>query len=218
MKFLEIEKLKRIQEKIGKGVLINDAFLPPEIKRIGGMDVSFLKTEKGELAKACAVVLSYPDGKIIECQTFICKTDFPYIPEFLAFREMKPLWFAWKKVKMKPDLWIIDGQGIAHPRKAGIASHFGVLSGEIVIGCAKGHLFGDYKEPPFVAGGKSELTNNGSKTGWVFRPSPSKKLWFISPGHKITPDKALEIVERMAFKSSMPEPVRIAHICSKFKE
>ena len=218
MKLLDIEKLKTIQEKIGKGVIINDKFLPPEIKSIGGMDVSFFNTKKKELAKACAVVLSYPDGKIIECQTFTCEIEFPYIPEFLAFREMKPLWFAWKKVKNPPDLWIVDGQGIAHPRGAGIASHFGVLTGEIVIGCAKGHLFGDYEEPPFVEDGKAELKNKGSKIGWVFRPSLSKKLWFISPGHKITPDKALEIVKNMAFTSSMPEPVRIAHICSKFKE
>jgi deoxyribonuclease V len=218
VRFPDIEKLKTIQEKIGISVLINDNFLPQIIKSVGGIDVSFLKAGKNELAKACAVVLSYPDGKIIEYQTFICEIEFPYIPELLAFRELKPLWFAWKKVKNQPDLWIIDGQGIAHPRGAGIASHFGVLTGEIVIGCAKGHLFGDYEEPPFVEGGKAELKNKGSKIGWVFRPSLSKKFWFISPGHKITPDKALEIVKNMAFTSSMPEPVRIAHIYSKFKE
>lgn len=192
--------------------------MPKKIKRIGGLDLSFFKMGKREFAIGCAVVLSYPDGKMVECQTFTTEVSFPYIPEFLAFREIRPMWSARKKVKLSPDLWIVDGQGIAHPRGAGLASHFGVISGEIVIGCAKGHLFGEYEEPPFIKGGKSELMNKGKKIGWVLRPSLSKILWFISPGHKITPDKALEIVKNMAFKTSMPEPIRIAHLCAKSKK
>lgn len=210
-----LELLKTLQIKISKALIINDEYLPPQIKLIGGADATFFRKGKREYAIGCVTILSYPEGKLLFWESSLCEINFPYIPGFLAFRELRPLWLAWKKLKSHPDIWILDGQGIAHPRRMGIASHFGVLTGEPAIGCAKSHLFGDYREPP-CPGGHSEILYDGEKIGWVYRPSSSRKLWFISPGHKVSPDTALEVVRKMAFYASMPEPIRHAHL--KLKE
>jgi deoxyribonuclease V len=137
-------------------------------------------------------------------------TPFPYIPGYLSFREAPAIFSAMEKLSLLPDLLIVDGQGIAHPRRIGIASFLGVLLGLPTIGCAKSRLVGKYEEPAPERGSWSPLIDKGETVGAVLRTRKGVKPVFVSPGHLVTLPEAIEIIMHCAVKYRLPEPQRAA--------
>jgi deoxyribonuclease V len=186
--------------------------LTKEIKYIGGADVSMNMFSKNGFAGF--VVLSYPDLKMIDHSVIKGELTFPYIPGLLSFREIPLLLEAWKSLKKKPDLIVVDGMGIAHPRRLGIATHLGLILGVPTIGCGKSLLTGVYEEPKDEPGDFSYLYDKYNKEeiiGAVLRTKRGVKPVFVSPGNLITLPEAIEIVKKCIIKHRLPEPTRFAH-------
>ncbi|MEA3254792.1 MAG: deoxyribonuclease V [Candidatus Altiarchaeota archaeon] len=202
----DTEKYVGIQEELRKKVLVEDQ-LPGEIKTVAGVDQSF----QGEKVISCIVVLEYPDMRSMEKKYAAMEVDFPYIPGLLAFREGPSILRAYGKLMNKPDILLVDGQGIAHPRGVGLASHIGVVLDKPTIGVAKSRLVGEYEVPKEV-GGCSELRYNGEVVGFVLKSKRNCNPLFISPGHRISPEKSLEVVKNCLRDHKLPEPTRLAHM------
>ena len=162
-----------------------------------------------------ACLYSYPGIKSQEDAHVIGEAFFPYIPGFLSFREGPAILNALKRLKRHPDVILIDGQGIAHPRGVGIASHIGVLLDIPAIGCAKSRLIGEYQEPGPERGEFSHITYAGKIVGAVVRTRDGVKPLFVSPGHLITLEESLEIVINCAKRYRIPEPLRRADRISR---
>jgi deoxyribonuclease V len=189
-------------------------------KTIAGLDCAFSKDAKKIIA--AVVVLELPKLETIETTSAVRKVTFPYIPGLLSFREAPVCIAAAEKLQNQPDLFIIDGQGIAHPRRLGLAAHLGLFFERPTIGCAKSRLTGRFEEPPIEKGGYSLLkdkkkANNELKTstdeviGAVLRTRTNVKPVFVSVGNRCTLDDAVEIVLACAIKYRLPEPTRLAH-------
>ncbi len=186
--------------------------LSKKIKFIGGADVSMSLFATNGFAGF--VTLSFDKLHEVDHAVVKDKINFPYIPGLLSFREIPMLLKAWKKLKKKPDLIIVDGVGIAHPRRLGIASHLGLVLGVPTIGCAKSVLTGVYKEPKNKVGAISYLYDKYDKKeilGAAIRTKVGVKPVFISPGHMITTEEAIAIVKNCVLKHRLPEPTRLAH-------
>ncbi|MDQ2753160.1 MAG: endonuclease V, partial [Bacteroidota bacterium] len=136
----------------------------------------------------------------------------PYIPGLLAFREVPALSKAWENLTRKPDVLVLDGHGIAHPRRMGIATHFGIALQTPTMGCAKSLLTGKYVEPGMEAGSVSDLFHKDELIGKVLRTKKNVKPVFISPGNLITMDESLELIKQCVGKYRIPEPTRLAHL------
>ena len=149
--------------------------------------------------------------EIIETATVVQKVNFPYIPGLLSFREAPACIAAVEKLKTKPDAFIIDGQGIAHPRRFGIASHLSLFFDKPTIGCAKSRLIGDFEEPAFEKSSYSLLKDKGETIGAVLRTRTKVKPVFVSVGNKCTLEDATRIVLACTTKYRIPEPTRLAH-------
>lgn len=202
-----IELQKELAQKVIKEVQFE------KINYIAGVDVSneIFKPDKRKLY-AAVVILSFPELEIIETVSYSQITNFPYIPGLLAFRESPFIIKALEKVKTKPDIIIVDGHGLAHPRKLGIASHIGVLTGYPTIGCAKSILVGTPEGilPP-ERGSYVPLLFKEEVIGNVVRTKDKVAPVYVSIGHKINLEKATEIVLACARKYRLPEPTRFAH-------
>jgi len=202
------EEAIKIQNKLRS--LVKIEALQGEIRYIAGADVSF---DKGSnIVYAGVVVLKFPELEEVDRSLLITEVNFPYIPGLLSFRESPALIKAWEKIKIEPDVVIIDGQGIAHPRRFGIASHFGVLIDKPTIGCAKSLLVGKYEEPSPKAGNYSYLYDSGEIIGAVLRTRDEVQPVFVSIGHKITLESSIKIVLSTIRGYRIPEPTRQAHI------
>jgi len=180
------------------------------ITTVAGADLSFNRVS--EKVHAGIVVFSYPELKPLTRSLVTTEVDFPYIPGLLAYREIPPLEEAWEKLKHKPDVLLMDGHGIAHPRRMGIATHFGILKDQPTIGCAKNVLTGSYIEPGREKGSFSNLSDEGGeRIGLVLRSRSGIKPIFISPGHKVTFEDCRELVMGCLDKYKLPETTRKAH-------
>jgi len=199
------QKLRKIQNKIAKKVILEDKFSKP-IKTIAGFDLAFLDDD----ALVAGIVLDYKNLKLIEIKIIKTHLDFPYIPTFLSFREGPPIIKLYKKLKTKPDIMIINGHGIAHPLFCGIASHVGVLLDKPTIGVAQSRLCGDYKEPK-VTGNHSQIIYKNRIVGYVYKSKKNCRPIFISPGHRISLKSSLKIVKRCIKADKLPLPLAIAH-------
>src|SRR5215468_10275165 len=180
------------------------------VSAIAGADISFNKF--AETVYAGVVVLSLPALRVIETAGVRSVAKFPYVPGLLSFREAPSLLEAWKKLKTKPDVLMLDGQGIAHPRRFGIACHVGVLLDLPTIGCAKSILVGKYGELGFEAGSRSPLVDRGEQVGVALRTKNKVAPVYVSPGHLIDLDSAVDLVLRSTAKYRVPEPTRQAHL------
>jgi len=188
-----------------------------KLKSIGGLDCSFTDDKKNIIA--CVVVLSVwqssPQAtksfEIIETSYTVQAVNFPYIPGLLSFREAPACLAAIEKLTTIPDCFIVDGQGIAHPRRLGIASHLGLFLGVPTIGCAKSRLIGDFKQPLSKKGSTSALMDNGEIIGSVVRTRNNVKPVFVSIGNKCRLCDAIRIVLNCCTKYRLPEPSRFAH-------
>lgn len=176
---------------------------------IAGIDCSFTKDNRRIIA--CVVVLKMPNLELIESKHAIRKITMPYIPGLLSFREAPACIAAVKKLRNAPNLFLIDGQGQAHPRRLGLASHLGLFFNTPTIGCAKSRLIGTFDEPPQEKGTHTPLKNKTQIIGAVLRTRSNVKPLFISVGHKCTLDDAIQWTLRCAVKYRLPEPTRLAH-------
>jgi deoxyribonuclease V len=186
----------------------------PYIKKpifVAGVDASFM----GDKVIGVACLFKYPELIPIEDAYAVMKVSFPYIPGFLSFREGPAIIEALNRLKTKPDLILFDGQGIAHPKRLGIASHIGILIDVPTIGCAKSRLIGKYKEPKFRKGEWAQLKHKGEIVGAVLRTRDYIKPVFVSPGHRIDLKTSIKIVLACTGKFRIPEPVRRADSISK---
>lgn len=187
--------------------------LTKPITYIGGADVSMNRFAPEGFAGF--VTLDYSGLQVVDHEVSREQIKFPYIPGLLSFREIPMLIKAWEKLKIKPDLIVVDGIGIAHPRRMGIATHLGLVLNIPTIGCAKSVLTGVYKEPTNVAGATSPLYDRYNKTeiiGMAVRTKVNVKPVFISPGHLITLEESVNIIRHCVRKHRLPEPTRLAHL------
>lgn len=181
-----------------------------EPKYVAGVDLSFPKREEG---LAVIVVLEYPTFKIVELVSERGKVVFPYIPGLLAFREGPLFLKAWEKLKTKPDIVVFDGQGIAHPRKLGIASHMGLFIEIPTVGVAKSRLYGTYEEPENKRCSWSYLYDGEEIIGCVMRTKEGSAPIFVSPGHLIDVESSIRLIKSFTLPGRrIPEPTRMAHI------
>jgi deoxyribonuclease V len=160
------------------------------------------------------VVLSYPALELVEVATASAGLAFPYIPGLLSFREAPLVLAAWETLSNKPDLLFVDGQGVAHPRRLGIASHLGLVLDMPVIGCAKSRLCGEAATPGLAAGSRVPLFDGGEVIGMVVRSKDGAKPLYISVGYKISLESALAWTERCLRGHRLPEPARLAHLAA----
>ncbi len=176
---------------------------------IAACDVAYFKQQN--LCVAAIVVCEFKSMKIVEQSTIRIHSQFPYIPGLLSFREIPPLIEATERLKTEPDVFVLDGQGIAHPRRLGLASHFGLLVDKPSIGCAKSRLIGNYDPLNYKKGSKSFLYINNEKVGIVLRSRDGCNPIFISPGHKINIQSSLNIIKHCLTKYRIPDILRYAH-------
>jgi len=179
-----------------------------KIKTVAGVDVGF---PKKSIARAAIVVLSFPDLKLIDQAQAEIEVSFPYIPGLLAFREGPSVVKAFENLKTDPDLIIFDAQGLAHPRRLGLASHLGVLLDKPAIGCAKSKLCGKYKMPENQLGAYTLLEDRGETIGAVVRSKLNCTPLFVSIGHKIDLKTSVDFVLKCCRGYRLPEPTRLAH-------
>ena len=207
---LGVSQAKDIQKRLALEVSRSGEVISP--KYIAGVDIAAGKA--GEIASAAVVVLSYPGMQLVELEVAQGRLDFPYIPGLLSFRESPLVLAACRKLTISPDLIMVDGQGIAHPRRLGIASHLGLLLGKATIGCAKSRLCGSHLMPNEESGNYTELVDNGEVIGVALRTKNGVKPLFISTGHKISLENAVYWVMRCCNGYRLPEPTRLAHLAA----
>ena len=176
---------------------------------VAGVDVGY----KGGVARAAVVVLRRLEP--VEEVVIEEPVSFPYVPGLLSFREIPPLLTAWKRLKTRPDVVIVDGQGIAHPRRFGVASHFGLLIGVPTIGCAKSRLVGEFERPAPKRGSWSPLRHRGETIGAVLRTRDGGNPVFVSPGHLVGLRRAISVVLACSSRYRLPEPQRRADRLTK---
>ncbi len=195
--------------------------LAPEVSRVGsvtepryiaGVDVSIRKSRG--TGTAAVVVLEYPELNIVEIKVVNGEINFPYVPGLLSFREAPLILQCCAQLEHTPDLIMVDGQGIAHPRRLGIAAHLGLFFDVPTIGCAKSRLCGEYKIPGIEPGNIEELVDTGETIGAVIRTRQNTKPVFISIGNKITLEDAIYWVMRCCRGYRLPEPIRFAHLAA----
>lgn len=205
---MDIQALKQEQLTRAAEVVREDDFdvMPP--RYIGGADVGF--EQGGEVTRAALVILEYPSLKLVEHRVARIATTMPYIPGYLSFREYPALLVAWEQLEQRPDLLFVDGQGIAHPRRLGVASHFGMLVDVPTIGVAKRRLCGKFEPLGEEPGERQPLIDKGEQIGWVLRSKRRCNPLFISSGHRVSAETALTWVETCLQGYRLPEPTRWA--------
>ena len=197
-----ISKARKAQTGLSKQIIPEDR-LPEKIKLVAGVDVA----HANELAIGAVAVLDYESLELVESQTATCKVKLPYIPTLLSFREIPAAVACIRKLKLLPDVFLADGQGIAHPYRCGFASHLGLALRKPTIGVAKSRLIG---EPTEKAGGVF-LVQNGQIIGSVVTTKENSKPVYVSVGHLISLGTAIKIVKHCVRGNRIPEPLRQAH-------
>ncbi len=206
---ITIDEARALQERMSGLVEGSDQF--GEIRLVAGIDLSGVRAS-GK-ATAAAVLLSFPQLEWLEESRVMGPLPFPYVPGFLSFREAPLMIEALRGLKREPDLILVDGQGRAHPRRLGIASHLGLILDRPTIGCAKSRLVGRYEEPGDERGSFSPLIDRGETVGAVLRTRPGTKPIFVSVGHRVSLATAVDLVMRCTRPGQrIPEPTRQAHI------
>ncbi len=208
-----VEEAIALQQQLRSLVQPTRSFEIDQISTVAGVDAAY-----AEQPRAAVVVLSYPDLRPIEHAQATRDTAFPYVPGLLSFREVPVVLDALAKLRTTPDLLIADGQGIAHPRRFGLACHLGVITGLPAIGCAKSRLTGHFDEPGPNPGATTPLRDRGEIIGTVVRTKVRTRPLFISIGHKIDLETAVKIVLSCVRGYRLPEPTRLADRLSRQKE
>lgn len=198
-----------LQRELSEQVTLQER-LPPVVRTLAGVDVSYEK--HGREFFAGVVLLAFPSLEPIAWASARGKVDFPYIPGLLSFRELPVVLEVFRQLEVAPDLVMVDGQGIAHPRRLGIASHLGLWIGLPTIGCAKSRLCGVHGEVGVQKGAGAPLSDGGEVIGRVLRSRTGVKPLYVSPGYAIGVDRAAQWVLDSCRRYRMPEPTRQAHL------
>ncbi len=206
------EEARRIQNGLRTQVIRTDRF--GRINTVAGVDIGLKK----DIARASVVVLSFPELQVVDSVVTESPVRFPYIPGLLSFREIPPLLTAFTQLQTEPDLVIVDGQGIAHPRRFGLASHLGLVLDKPTIGCAKSRLCGRYEEPESEQDSYTYLMDKGEVIGAVVRTRKNVQVVYISIGHRISLDSARTLTLACCRGYRLPETTRYAHNAASGKE
>lgn len=198
-----------IQKQLASSVEKEDR-LPKSVKTIAGVDIGFEKAEDKIITRAVVVVLNYPALQVIDYALHKEPTRMPYIPGLLSFREVPAAINAFRQLKQKPDLIMVDGQGIAHPRRLGVASHLGLWLDKPTIGVAKKRLCGQYGFIEELKGSCTTLKDKDEVIGTVLRSKDHINPLYISIGHRISLETACYWVSACLTKYKLPEPTRQA--------
>ncbi|HVG48320.1 MAG TPA: deoxyribonuclease V [Rubellimicrobium sp.] len=177
------------------------------VRLVAGVDVSV----KDNVSQAAVVVVTFPDLRPVETVRARQPTPFPYVSGLLSFREGPVLEEAFERLSAEPDVFVFDGNGLAHPRRVGLASHMGLWLGRPTVGCAKTRLTGRHEEVPPEKGGWAPLLDKGEVVGAALRTRAGTNPVFVSPGHLIDLPSALDLAMRCSPKYRLPEPIRLAH-------
>lgn len=208
-----LRKLTQQQEEMQQQVIIQKPDF--ELKLIAGCDSSFIGEDT---ILSVFILLSYPELEVLEKVWHYGPVELPYIPGFLAFREAPNLLKTYEKLQQKPNLIMVDGHGISHPRKLGIATHLGIHLNKPTMGVAKKVLVGKYTEPAATKGSVSPLVYRNEVIANVLRTRVNVKPVFVSPGHLMDLESATEVAMACAVKYKLPEPTRLAdHYAAVFK-
>jgi deoxyribonuclease V len=205
-----VAEAREIQIRLAPLVARTDHMITPAY--IGGVDISVDKTQG--TATAAAVVLSYPGLELVEQSIVTGRLEFPYVPGLLSFREAPLTLSVCEKLHITPDLVMVDGQGLAHPRRFGLACHLGLLLDRPTLGCAKSRLIGQYAPMSEAAGSCSQLMDAGEVIGLVVRTREGIKPVFVSVGHRISLEAAMHWVLKCRRGYRLPEPCRLAHLAA----
>lgn len=197
---------REVQESLHRQVIAEDRF--GRIDNVAGIDVGF--EENGAVTRAAVVVLGFPGLEAREQAIARRPTRFPYVPGFLSFREAPAVLDALDKLCTMPDMLLCDGQGLAHPRRFGIACHLGLLTDIPSIGVAKSRLIGTHGEVPLHKGAWRPLRDDGEVIGAVLRTRAGVKPVYVSVGHRVGLASAIDIVLRCTTRYRLPEPTRQA--------
>ena len=205
---LEYSEAVKLQQQMREQLILEAVEM--DIRLIAGADVSYSKGS--DLFFSSVVVLEVPSMTVMEVAAAEGKVDFPYIPGLLSFREAPILIKAFEKIKNTPEVVIFDGQGIAHPRGLGLASHMGLILDLPSIGCAKKNLVGDYGSVGSEVGEHTSIIFKDEVVGAVLRTKRNVMSVFVSPGHRMDIPSAVDIVMKTCRGYRLPEPTRQAHI------
>ena len=195
-----------LQERLRGRIVREDRI--GEVRRVAGVDVGF--EEDGRFARAAVAVLAYPELTLVERALARVPARFPYVPGLLSFREAPAVLAAFERLRSAPDLVLYDGQGIAHPRRFGIASHLGLLLDRPTIGVAKTRLIGEHRAPPDRRGAWVPLVDAGEVIGAVLRSRAGVKPLYVSIGHRVSLETAVRWVMACVTKYRLPETTRWA--------
>ncbi len=198
---------RALQEELAGRVERSDRL--PAVQRVAGVDVGF--EEGGRVTRAAVALLSFPGLELLESAIARLPTRFPYVPGLLSFREIPAVLEAMDRLRALPDLVLCDGQGIAHPRRFGIACHLGVITGLPTIGVAKSRLVGRHREPGPEKGDWTPLTDGEEVIGAVLRTRRRVKPLYISTGHRVSLQSAIHYTLACTTRYRLPETTRHAH-------
>jgi len=207
---LSLPQALEMQRRLAAQVSRNSEVGVPRF--VAGVDIS-AGTALG-VARGAVVVLSYPELRVVEIKVAEGKLDFPYVPGLLSFRESPLTLAACEKLSITPDLILVDGQGVAHPRRLGLASHLGLFLDTPTIGCAKSLLCGSHEMPGVEPGSYTEIIDKGEAIGVALRTRPGVKPVYISIGHKVDLRAAIYWVLECSRGYRLPEPTRLAHLAA----
>jgi deoxyribonuclease V len=196
-----VQKAHKTQLCLSQKTIKEDK-LPPKIHTVAGVDVSYV----GDMGFGAVTVLDYDSLKPLESQVATCQVKIPYIPTLLSFREIPPAMAAIKKLRIQPDVLLVDAQGLAHPYRCGFASHLGLILGKPTIGAAKSRLIGTEMRRD----GETFLVEKGEVIGAVVTTKQGSKPIYVSIGHMVSLETAVKIVRHCA-ESRIPEPLQLAH-------
>jgi deoxyribonuclease V len=208
---VSLQKAIQIQEHLKDRIILKKTF--SQAKTIGAGDVAYSKN-KDQLFGA-VVVLSFPEMRVLDIATAFGNIPFPYIPGLLGFREGPILIKTFQKLKIRPDVMIFEGQGIAHPRGFGLASHIGLWLDMPSIGCAKSALLAEFTSPEPLKGSFELIRRGSQEVCAVLRTKDKVKPLFVSPGHRIDLPTSIRIILECCQGFRIPEPLRRAHHISR---
>jgi deoxyribonuclease V len=205
---LTLREAVELQKKLRERVRVTP--LKKKVETIAGADISFNKFDP--VVYAAVVVLRLPTLEVVEEAGVVSETKFPYVPGLLSFRETPSVLEAWAKLKTEPDAVMFDGQGLAHPRRVGIASHVGLIINRPTLGCAKSVLVGKFEEPAPERGAWTPMVDKGETVGAALRTKNRVQPIYVSPGHLIDLEGAVDLTLRSDGGYRQPEPTRRAHL------
>jgi deoxyribonuclease V len=200
-----VQKAHKAQLQLSKHIIFED-MLPKKIRFVAGIDVAYTK----KMSIGAAVVLDFNSLELVETQTVLCETHFPYVPTLLSFREIPPTLSSIKKLRTQPDVILVDGQGFAHPYRCGFASHLGLVIRKPTIGVAKSKLIGEVEENKALEG-VALIKDKGQVIGAMVTTKQNCKPVYVSVGHMVSLETAIKIVKHCTRHNRISEPILKAH-------